>query len=116
MRALDAPEAGAAGRPGRPGLRVVDGTLGAPPGWLRAALRGEDAGDLARRPPPWWTQLLPDALTAARGPDGRRWRYRRLVLEPVPYDLPAVACRRVLDAALAATLAALESGGQEQRE
>jgi hypothetical protein len=119
VRASGSPEAGAAGPAapaGPPGLRVVDGTLGAPPRWLRAALRGEDASDLDRRAPPWWTQLLPDALTAAPGPDGRRWRYRRLVLEPVPYDLPAAACRRVLDAALAATLAALEAGGQEKGE
>jgi hypothetical protein len=103
--------------PGAPpgGLRVAEGTLGAPPRWLRAALLGEDAGALDRTAPSWWTQLLPDALTAAPDAQGRRWRYRRLVLEPVPYDLPAAVCRRVLDAALAAAQAALlqEDGARD---
>jgi hypothetical protein len=100
-----APAAPAASASAR--LRVAEGTLGAPPRWLRAALLGADAGALRRTAPAWWTQLLPDALTAARDAQGRRWRYRRLVLEPVPYDLPAAVCRRVLDAALAAAGAAL---------
>ena len=38
-------------RPGAPGvgLRVVDGSLGPPPPWLRAALRGEHVRDGPRR-------------------------------------------------------------------
>jgi hypothetical protein len=103
--------AGSRGAEGRAGgevaVRVAEGSLGAPPGWLRAALRGEDVSGRDRRRPPLWQQLLPDALTAAPGPDGRRWRYRRLVLEPVPYDLAPDPCRGVLDATLGAALGVL---------
>jgi hypothetical protein len=105
---------GAGGAGGRAGgevtVRVAEGSLGAPPEWLRAAVRGEDVSGRDRRGPPLWQQLLPDALTAAPGPDGRRWRYRRLVLEPVPYDLAPDRCRGVLDAALGAAVGVL--GGQ----
>jgi hypothetical protein len=90
------------------GLRVADGSLGPPPPWLRAALRGEGAWEGPRRGAPGWQQLLPDALTAAPDAQGRRWRYRRLVLEPVPYHLEAPLCRAILDAALEAARQALE--------
>jgi len=60
------------------GVRVTDGDLGDPPAWL------------------------PSQLPAGV------WRYRRLVLEPTPYDQPAGACRRTLDAALTAAVRALE--------
>jgi hypothetical protein len=98
-------------------VRLVEGSLGPPPNWLRAALRQEPvppaqtegvaSSGPAGPPVPWWRLLLPDALTAAPGSDGRRWRYRRLVLEPVPYDLAPDVCRPALDAALEATLASL---------
>jgi hypothetical protein len=111
VRALGLPSGGS-GAGGRAGgavtVRVAEGSLGAPPGWLRAALRGEDVSGRDRRGPPLWQQLLPDALTAAPSPDGRRWRYRRLVLEPVPYDLAPDRCRDILDAALGVAVGALE--------
>jgi hypothetical protein len=55
---------------------------------------------------PWWHRLFG---RLGRGPPGGpKWHYRRLVLEPVPYAaLPPDACRRVLDAALDATVRAL---------
>jgi hypothetical protein len=106
--AQQAPPGGPA--PGAPGvgLRVVDGSLGPPPPWLRAALRGEHVRDGPRRGAPAWQQLLPDFLTAAPDAGGRRWRYRRLVLEPVPYHLEPARCRVVLDAALDAARQALQ--------
>jgi hypothetical protein len=110
---------------GPAGLRLVEGSLGPPPSWLRVALRQEPVSPpppggatssapagRARPAVPWWQLLLPDALTAAAGSDGRRWRYRRLVLEPVPYDLAPDVCRRALDAALEATLATLDDVGE----
>ena len=36
------------------------------------------------------------------------WRYRRLVLEPVPYALDAEACRALLDTAIEAATACFE--------
>ena len=63
-------------------LRVAEDTLGSLPSWLVSAL-----------PPPI--------------PPGARWHYRRLVFEPIPYDLDPTACRLLLDAALAAALEAL---------
>jgi hypothetical protein len=59
-------------------LRVTDGGLGRVPEWLQPQL-----------------------------PEGK-WDYRRLVFEPVPYAMPPEQCREVLDAALAAAVAALE--------
>lgn len=59
--------------------RVVEGGLGAPPFWLEPHV-----------------------------PDLPHHEYRRLVLEPVPYDAPPAACRAALDAALGIALAALE--------
>ena len=90
------------------GLRVVDGSPGPPPPWLRAALRGEHVRDGPRRGAPGWQQLLPDFLTAAPDAGGAARRYRRLVLEPVPYHLEPARCRVVLDAALDAARQALQ--------
>jgi hypothetical protein len=45
---------------------------------------------------------LPDATTP--------WRYRRLVLEPVPYGMDADQCRRVLDVAIGIATAHLDTG------
>jgi hypothetical protein len=72
-------EAAAARKGGRRAVRVVEGSLGTIPEWLAPA--------------------LPRA----------KWRYRRLVFEPVPYDLTPDICRSVLDAALAVACAALPS-------
>ena len=40
----------------------------------------------------------PAGLPDRRAGRGARWRYRRLVLEPVPYHLEPARCRVVLDA------------------
>src|SRR6266542_3626138 len=56
-------------------LRVAEDTLGPIPPWLAAALPS---------PPPPSTH----------------WNHRRLVFEPIPYDLDPTACRLLLDAAL----------------
>jgi hypothetical protein len=63
-------------------LRVAEDTLGPLPPWLATALPS---------PPP------PASL----------WHYRRLVFEPIPYDLDPNACRLLLDASLTAALEAL---------
>lgn len=68
-------------------LRVVEGSLGNIPDWLRPALR---------------------ALSHAAGPPPR-WEYRRLVFETVPYDVAPEACRSALDTALSAAIKALEA-------
>jgi hypothetical protein len=79
-------------------LHVGEGPLGRLPGWLRDQTR-----DLSSPPPPApWRRLL-------AGADETGWYYRRLVFEPVPYTLDVAACRRVLDAALAAAVASLGS-------
>ena len=65
-------------RLGRRHLRVTEGSIGPVPDWLRPHL------------------------------SQAKWEYRRLVFEPVPYEMPAEACREVLDAALAAAVSALE--------
>ncbi len=92
-------------------LRCAEGSLGPPPGWLQGALAGLAAGPATPGPgaaeTPWWRRLLPPSLSVARRPPAGRWRYRRLVLEPVPYALAPDVCRRVLDTALAAALDAL---------
>jgi hypothetical protein len=62
------------------GVRVTEGPLGDVPAWLAPHL------------PPRTT-----------------WRYRRLVLEPRPYDGPDPAMRLALDQALAAAVAALNT-------
>ncbi|MGH2369699.1 MAG: hypothetical protein ACRDI2_16055, partial [Chloroflexota bacterium] len=104
VRRLDAP---------RVRLRCAEGSLGPIPDWLQAALSASEQTDTAgitagipSRPgvkAPWWHRLLPG------GPAGRgsKWRYRRLVLEPVPYAVEPALCRRVLDTALQATIIAL---------
>lgn len=114
-------------------LRVAEGSLGPLPAWLRDALAAE-AG--AERLPPepyppgqtharaepapgqptaarsWWARVacLVEhwlARPASRRAESREWRFRRLVFEPVPYDAEPAACRRALDAALAAAVASL---------
>ncbi|HEX2033351.1 MAG TPA: hypothetical protein VHS99_04130 [Chloroflexota bacterium] len=82
------------GLPGA-GLRCAEGSLGPLPEWLAAALPAPPPPLSVR---PWWRRLL------RLGGDGRGWRYRRLVLEPMPYDLAPDRCRGVLDAALGAAL------------
>jgi hypothetical protein len=63
-------------------LRVAEDTLGPIPSWL--------------------APILPSPT-----PPGARWHYRRLVFEPIPYDLDPTTCRLLLDAALKAAVEAL---------
>ncbi len=106
-------------------LRVAEGSLGPLPAWLRAALAAEGGAErlLPEPHPPgqaharagpvplpaaparsWWARVA--CLLRWRS-SRREWRFRRLVFEPVPYDAEPVACRRALDAALAAAVASL---------
>ncbi len=98
--------------PGRDGtrIRIAEGGLGPLPTWLAEALAPHTPGGIPEPGPfirrlahlatllrlPW----LPDAPTP--------WRYRRLVLEPVPYGMDADKCRRVLDVAIDAATECLE--------
>ncbi len=114
-------------------LRVAEGSLGPLPAWLRAALAAEGGverllpephppGQAHARAEPvplpavpvrsWWARALRLverwlARPASRRTGSREWRFRRLVFEPVPYDAEPAACRRALDAALAAAEASL---------
>jgi hypothetical protein len=118
-------------------LRVAEGSLGPLPAWLRAALAAEAGAERPPPEPyppgqmhaehaprlpvaaPWWwdraalllarrlARLLRRHSSSRDGPPERRWRFRRLVFEPVPYDAEPAACRRALDAALAAAVASL---------
>jgi hypothetical protein len=90
--------------PGRDGtrIRIAEGGLGPLPTWLAEALAPHTPGGVPEPGPfirglarvailldlPW----LPDATTP--------WRYRRLVLEPVPYGMDANQCRKALDVAI----------------
>jgi hypothetical protein len=93
-----------------PRLRVAEGGLGPLPEWLADAL-GTDPHDASPLPGPI-TAALAAVATRLRLPwvpgAPTPWRYRRLVLEPVPYALEANVCRAVLDAAIHAATACLE--------
>jgi hypothetical protein len=87
------------------GLRCVEGSLGDVPPWLSAMLEQDVPDEFPRS----GVTTGVDRTLRSRV----RWQYRRLVFEPVPYGIPPERCRRVLDRALAAALAALHEGGQE---
>ena len=92
-----------------PRLRVAEGGLGPLPEWLADALPF-DPGDAATAPGPV-TAALAAVATRLRLPwvpgVPTPWRYRRLVLEPVPYALEAGACRALLDTAIDTATACL---------
>ena len=93
-----------------PHLRVAEGGLGPLPEWLADALN-TDPRDAAPTPGPI-TAALAVVATRLRLPwvpgSPTPWRYRRLVLEPVPYALDAEACRALLDTAIEAATACFE--------
>jgi hypothetical protein len=93
-----------AARPNPPRLRVAEGGLGPLPEWLADTLVPD--GIDAARPPGCVVITLAEVATRLRLPTP--WRYRRIVLEPVPYALEATACRALLDAAIGAATACLE--------
>ena len=117
--------AGCAGRPRRAGGRAAGAPWGPRPWrpWGRVAGGGRlarppsalAAGGPARGARPGWpvpggagVAAAPAGLPDRRAGRGARWRYRRLVLEPVPYHLEPARCRVVLDAALDAARQALQ--------
>jgi hypothetical protein len=99
-----------AARPNPPRLRVAEGGLGPLPEWLADTLVPD--GIDAARPPGCVVITLAEVATRLRLPwvpgAPTPWRYRRIVLEPVPYALEATACRALLDAAIGAATACLE--------
>ena len=91
--------------PGAPGVGLR-GRRWPPPPWLRAACAGSTSGMAV--PGGRRVAAAPAGLPDRRAGRGARWRYRRLVLEPVPYHLEPARCRVVLDAALDAARQALQ--------
>jgi hypothetical protein len=93
-----------------PRLRVAEGGLGPLPEWLAEVL-GNDPRDAAHAPGPI-TVALATVANRLRLPwvpsVPTPWRYRRLVLEPVPYALDAEPCRALLDVAIGVATACLE--------
>ena len=93
-----------------PRLRVAEGGLGPLPKWLADAV-GTDPRDATPAPGPI-TAALAAVATRLRLPwvpgAPTPWRYRRLVLEPVPYALEAATCRALLTTAIDAATACLE--------
>ena len=83
-------------------LVVREGTLGPVPDWLARHLHGGASPDaMTGAPASWWQRVR-------RAGDGAgSWHYRRLVLEPRPYDGPELAVRAALNGALAVATAAL---------
>jgi hypothetical protein len=92
-----------------PRLRVAEGGLGPLPEWLADTLVPD--GIDAARPPGCVVITLAEVATRLRLPwvpgVPTPWRYRRLVLEPVPYALEAGACRALLDVTINAATACL---------
>jgi hypothetical protein len=110
---------GRLGVTGRSRIRWAEGSLGPPPDWLLAAIEREAPAAGGTESTQLRAQRAPGSvlrrLLALLDVTGRRraeeqpthaqpvqWRYRRLVLEPVPYAMPSDVCRQVLDAALGA--------------
>ena len=75
-----------------PLVRITEGSLGPIPAWL-----------LQNLPAPFDASSSSPRLSLLRGNSG--WHYRRLVIEPVPYDAPSATVRASLDSALALAVA-----------
>ena len=90
-------------------LRVAEGGIGPLPEWLAEALDPGSGAPVSTVGP--FTAALAAVATRLRLPwvpgAPTPWRYRRLVLEPVPYALEAGACRALLDVAIGAATACL---------
>ena len=83
----------------------VDLLVGDAARWRRFSARARALGHRRLRVTEGSLGAVPEWLAPHAPPN---WEYRRLVFEPVPYDMPPAPCRDVLDASLAAALGALE--------
>ena len=86
------------------GVRVTEGSLGPPPTWLGPQLPS-DPGLGGAAPDGGQTRL--GGLGERSVPQRYEQYYRRLVIEPKPYDMASDLCRQTLDAALAKAVSAL---------